>query len=63
MQALEAIKPGPKPNKVDGTPDRRQRVTIPNKPNHPQLKPHVHKPGDSKNSALLVLQVNQFHLN
>lgn len=49
MQALEAIKPGPKPNKIDGTPDRRQRVTIPNKPNHPQLKPHVHKPGDSKN--------------
>lgn len=63
MQTLEAIKPGPKPNKIDGTPDRRQRVTIPNKPNHPQLKPHIHKPGDSKNSILKFLLQNQYHLN
>lgn len=28
MNTIEAIKPGPKPNKQDGTPDRRQRVTL-----------------------------------
>lgn len=27
MKTIEAIKPGPKPNKQDGTLDRRQRVT------------------------------------
>lgn len=45
---VEAIKPGSKPDKADGTPDRRQRVTPETKPKHPALKPHVHKPGDSK---------------
>ncbi|SDE86971.1 hypothetical protein [Cellulophaga baltica] len=34
MIIVEAIKPGPKPNKPDGTPDRRRRVTPYNKPNH-----------------------------
>ena len=46
MMTIKAIKPGPKPNKPDGTPDRRRRVTPPNKPNHPNLKPHRHKPKD-----------------
>jgi len=41
-----AIKPGPKPDKPDGTPDRRRRVTPETKPKHPKLKPHKHKPGD-----------------
>jgi len=27
METIKAIKPGPKPKKQDGTPDRRQRVT------------------------------------
>lgn len=45
---IEAINPGPKPDKTDGTPDRRHRVTPETKPKHPTLKPHVHKPGDSK---------------
>lgn len=48
MKTIEAIKPGPKPNKQDGTPDRRQRVTPETKPKHPALTPHVHKPGDSQ---------------
>ena len=48
MKTVEAIKTGPKPNKQDGIPDRRQRVTPETKPEHPALKPHVHKPGDSK---------------
>jgi hypothetical protein len=48
METLVAIKPGPKPNKIDGTPDERRRVTPPNQPKHPPLKPHIHKPGDSK---------------
>ena len=43
---IEAIKPGPKPKKEDGTPDKRRRVTPPNKPKHPKLKPHKHKPND-----------------
>ncbi|WP_294323279.1 hypothetical protein [uncultured Chryseobacterium sp.] len=47
-KTVEAIKPGPKPDKADGTPDRRQRVIPETKPKHPALKPHVHKPGDSK---------------
>ena len=46
MFTIEAIKPGPKPKKPDGTPDRRRRVTPPNKPKHPGLKPHKHEPGD-----------------
>lgn len=45
---IEAIKPGPKPDKADGTPDKRRRVTLETKPKHPDLKPHKHKPGDSK---------------
>lgn len=46
MQKIQAIKPGPKPNKPDGTPDERRRVTPPNQPKHPDLKPHIHKPKD-----------------
>ncbi len=41
-----AIKPGPKPKKEDGTPDKRRRVTEENQPKHPGLKPHKHKPGE-----------------
>lgn len=48
MEKIEAIKPGPKPNKPDGTPDKRRRVTPETKPKHPDLKPHKHSPGDSK---------------
>jgi len=48
MDKIEAIKPGPKPNKPDGNPDKRRRVTPETKPKHPDLKPHKHKPGDSK---------------
>ena len=40
------LKPGPKPNKADGTPDKRHRVDPPNQPKHPDLKPHKHKKGD-----------------
>jgi len=43
---VEAIKPGPKPKKPDGTPDKRRRVLPETKPKHPELKPHEHKPGD-----------------
>lgn len=46
MQTIQAIKPGPKPKKEDGTDDRRQRVDPPNREKHPTLKPHVHKPKD-----------------
>jgi hypothetical protein len=46
MEQIQAIKPGPKPKKEDGTPDERRRVTPPNKPKHPGLKPHIHKPKD-----------------
>lgn len=46
MATIQAIKPGPKPNKPDGTPDERRRVTPPNQPKHPDLKPHIHKPKD-----------------
>lgn len=48
MQSIVAIKPGPKPKKDDGTEDKRRRVTPEEKPNHPGLKPHIHKPGDQK---------------
>lgn len=44
--SVYAIKPGPKPRKPDGTPDRRRRVTPETKPKYPKLKPHRHKPGD-----------------
>ncbi|MDR6513809.1 hypothetical protein [Chryseobacterium camelliae] len=46
--AIKAIKPGPKPDKADGTPDERRRVTPKTQPKHLDLKPHKHKPGDSK---------------
>jgi hypothetical protein len=46
MSPIKAIKPGPKPKKEDGTPDKRRRVTPDTKPKHPGLKPHKHKPGD-----------------
>lgn len=48
MQTILAIKPGPKPKKEDGTPDERRRVTPEKQPSYPDLKPHIHKPGDSK---------------
>jgi hypothetical protein len=43
---IMGIKPGPKPNKEDGTPDRRRRVDPASAPKHPDLKPHKHKKGD-----------------
>ncbi|SIR47964.1 hypothetical protein [Chryseobacterium sp. RU33C] len=46
MNTIEAIKPGPKPKKPDGEPDRRRRVTPPNQPKHPKLKPHEREKGD-----------------
>jgi hypothetical protein len=46
METIQAIKPGPKPYKPDGTTDERRRVTPPNRPKHPDLKPHIHKPKD-----------------
>lgn len=39
METIKAIKPGPKPKKEDGTPDKRPRLTPPNQPKHPDLKP------------------------
>lgn len=42
MEKIQAIKPGPKPHKEDGTEDRRKRVDPPTKPKHPTLKPHMH---------------------
>lgn len=46
MNVIQEIKPGPKPDKGDGTPDRRHRVTPDSSPKHPGLKPHKHHPGD-----------------
>lgn len=40
------LKPGPKPQKQDGTDDRRRRVTPEYQPKHPDLKPHKHEKGD-----------------
>lgn len=48
MNNAESIKPGPKPDKSDGTPDKRRRVTPETQPRHPGLKPHIHKPGEKK---------------
>ncbi len=45
MNVIHAIKPGPKPLKPNGKPDERRRVTPDNKPKYPDLKPHIHKPG------------------
>ena len=46
MKTIGGIKPGPKPKKEDGTPDKRRHVTPESQPNHPDLKPHKHKKGD-----------------
>jgi hypothetical protein len=46
MQEIQAIKPGPKPTKEDGTDDRRRHVDPPNKPKHPTLP--VHNPTKPK---------------
>lgn len=48
MITIHAIKPGPKPKTDEGKDDKRRRVLPETKPKHPSLKPHVHKPGDSK---------------
>ena len=48
MKQIEAIKPGPKPQKEDGSDDRRRRVDPPSQPKHPGLKPHIHKPGEKR---------------
>jgi hypothetical protein len=44
MENIQAILPGPKPKKDDGTDDERRRVDPPNQPKHPDLKPHIPKP-------------------
>jgi hypothetical protein len=44
MEKFQAIKPGPKPKKDDGSDDRRRRVDPPNQPKYPDLKPHDPKP-------------------
>lgn len=36
---IYAIKPGPKPNKADGTPDRRRHDNKETPKNNPALKP------------------------
>ena len=50
MSTIQAIKPGPKPKTEEGKEDKRRRVDPENKPKHPGLKTHKHKPGDSKKS-------------
>ena len=42
----QAIKPGPKPKKEDGTDDKRRRVNPETELKHPSLKPHEHKTKD-----------------
>jgi hypothetical protein len=49
--AITGIKPGPKPKTEEGKDDRRQRVLPETKPKHPDLKPHVHKPGEKKKTS------------
>ena len=44
METIQAIKPGPKPKKENGSDDRRRRVDPPTQPKHPGLKPHLPKP-------------------
>ncbi|MHB1108028.1 MAG: hypothetical protein ACYCZ2_16865 [Lutibacter sp.] len=46
MMKIEAIKPGPKPKKDDGSLDKRRRVTPEKKKDYTPLKPHKHKPND-----------------
>jgi hypothetical protein len=46
MKEIQAIKPGPKPKKGDGSDYKRRWVDPPSKPKHPDLKPHIHKPKD-----------------
>ena len=46
METIEAIKPGPKPKKEDGTLDERRRVTPEKEKDYRPLKPHIHKPKD-----------------
>jgi len=46
METILEIKPGPKPQKDDGSNDRRRRVDPDNQPKYPDLKPHKHHPGD-----------------
>jgi hypothetical protein len=44
LKEIQAIKPGPKPRKEDGSDDRRRRVDLPNQPKYPDLKPHNPNP-------------------
>lgn len=46
MEKIQAIKPGPKPKKEDGSEDQRRRINPETKPKHPDLKPHVYNPKD-----------------
>lgn len=46
MEELQAIKPGPKPKKEDGSLDERRRVRPEKKEEYRPLKPHKHKPKD-----------------
>lgn len=43
METIKAIKPGPKPEKEDGTDDRRRHVNPETQPKHPTLDPHKPK--------------------
>lgn len=46
IMKIEAIKPGPKPKKDDGSLDKRRRVSPDKKKDYPPLKKHKHKKGD-----------------
>ncbi len=46
MIEIQAIKPGPKPKKEDGSLDKRRRVTPAKKKDYTPLKKHKHKKGD-----------------
>jgi len=46
MENIQAIKPGPKPKKDDGSLDERRRVTPEKKEVYRPLKPHKHTPKD-----------------
>ena len=45
MEAITAIKPGPKPKTGQGKDDKRRRVDPVTKPKHRSLKTHKHTPG------------------